>query len=71
MWVHYCQCDRDWLWVGAGEECNWCGEREPSPASLGIQNRKRVSRARFAATAVAAASRSSRPSRAEVRQLRR
>src|SRR5690242_7780018 len=28
LWVHYCHQDRDWLWVGAGEACNWCGERE-------------------------------------------
>lgn len=71
MWVHYCDCDRDWLWTGAGEDCNWCGLREPSPLSLGIQGRKRVTRAKFAATAVSSTSRNARPSRAESRQLRR
>lgn len=30
MWKHFCQCERAWLGVEDGRECNWCGKSAPS-----------------------------------------
>jgi hypothetical protein len=31
MWLHHCIRDRSWFYLGAGEECNWCGKLESDP----------------------------------------
>ena len=28
MWQHSCTVEMAVMWVGKGEECNWCGARE-------------------------------------------
>ena len=28
MWEHYCPHEKTVMWVGKGEECNWCGQTE-------------------------------------------
>ena len=28
MWQHSCTVEMAVMWVGKGEECNWCGETE-------------------------------------------
>lgn len=28
LWPHFCAEEREVMWTGAGEPCNWCGERQ-------------------------------------------
>ena len=28
MWPHFCTMENVDMYVGKGEECNWCGEKE-------------------------------------------
>ena len=30
FWEHYCEVEKDIMGTELGEECNWCGEKEPS-----------------------------------------
>ena len=41
MWEHWCPVEHTILYVGKGEECNWCGQDEDyEERNRGYRNRR-------------------------------